>query len=995
MGYNDFMPQDFKENPILNSPYTMPDRHWALDDSGHPTGECSNGRRSSSYLVPIPAARRRRGAGQGELGLEGKMTENDLVNDIRGLVEKWRAGTLGVTPATQQLLEHWRNIEKNKPLFFCQVEAAETLIWLNEVAPNTPQGKQILEKMQQANQEANPELLSRVAAKMATGSGKTTVMAMLIAYHTINRVRYPRSSRFGKHFLIVTPGITIRDRLRVLLPQDPENYYEKGDIVPEEMRDDVKKAHVEICNYHVFLPRETLNMSKKQRQMIRGHDEAEYNTKENESDMLERTCKRMIAGRDVVVINDEAHHCYRHKTETQDEEAKEKEAKVTVEEREESERNSEAARVWISGLEALGRRANLRVVYDLSATPFFLRGSGYAEGRLFPWVVSDFSLMDAIEAGVVKVPRVPVDDAVIEEDLPVYRDIYRHVKERLPRKGRKSKEVLDPEELHIKLKGAMEALYQHYCETAEIWQEANVDIPPVFIVVCNNSATSKLIYDYIGGYQKNKIWVPGKLDQFSNIGSDGKPLHRQRTLLIDSYQLEAGDALSPEFKKAAAWEIEQYKNEIRQRDPGRDTTKIKDAEILREVMNTVGKKDKLGEQVRCVVSVSMLTEGWDANNVTHVLGIRAFGTQLLCEQVVGRALRRLSYKVNDEGKFDPEYADVFGVPFAFATAGKGKISRPRQQKHVHHLDEREELEITYPRVRGYKIRPPDGKLTAKFDENSRYTLEPKVTPPETENAGIIGEGVMMTLDDMKKHRLNEVVFHVAAWTAKKYYADENGNVPPSRFRDLVPIVRRWIDDYLTCLNNTPYQYFLWADLANQAAELIYRACSPQDDKEMLLPIIDSYNPEGSTRYVDFFTTKEFLYESRADKSHINYAMCDSGWEMKLCSLLENDKGVYAYARNAGLEFKVPYIAEDNRERKYLPDFIALINDRGDSGDKLRLVIETKGYRDENDRIKADTINRLWITAVNNHGKWGRWAFVEILNMEEARRKLAKYTQPMK
>ena len=308
---------------------------------------------------------------------------------------------------------------------------------------------------------------------------------------------------------------------------------------------------------------------------------------------------------------------------------------------------------------------------DLSATPFFLSGSGYAEGTLFPWTMSDFSLMDAIECGIVKLPRVPVADNIPEAEAPIYRDLWKHIGKQMPKKGRGKNAELDPLKLPVPLQTAFDALYGHYAKTFELWQKAAIEVPPCFIVVCNNTATSKLVYDYISGFWREgkdgaQTHVPGRLELFRNQDEHGNPYAIPRTLLIDSEQLESGDALDANFRKMAAAEIETFRREIIERTGNReDAENLTDQDLLREVMNTVGKPERLGEQVRCVVSVAMLTEGWDANTVTHVLGIRAFGTQLLCEQVIGRALRRQSYDLNEEGLFNVEYADVLGIPFDF------------------------------------------------------------------------------------------------------------------------------------------------------------------------------------------------------------------------------------------------------------------------------------------------------------------------------------------
>jgi type III restriction enzyme len=378
--------------------------------------------------------------------------------------------------------------------------------------------------------------------------------------------------------------------------------------------------------------------------------------------MLDRACRKLLSFKNVLVLNDEAHHCYRQRA-LSEEERLDREAQAEARE------NNVAARLWISGIEALKRKVGLRAVYDLSATPFFLRGSGYREGTLFPWVVSDFSLMDAIECGIVKLPRIPVADNLAAADDPVYRNLWQHV-------GRDLLRTRYPLDLPPMLQTALYALYSNYETYYGEWEKGRVGVPPVFIVVCQNTAISRLVYEWIAGFERvpeedgerideTRAFHPGALRLFANYDEHGKRLTRPNTLLIDSTQIEAGDTLEGEFRAAAAPEIQAFKEQrARERGAG-DTAEPTDGELLREVMNTVGRKGKLGEQIRCVVSVSMLTEGWDANTVTHILGIRAFGTQLLCEQVVGRGLRRLSYEPGEDGElFDVEYAQVMGIPFA-------------------------------------------------------------------------------------------------------------------------------------------------------------------------------------------------------------------------------------------------------------------------------------------------------------------------------------------
>ncbi|MEP7310127.1 MAG: hypothetical protein ABJA98_31855 [Acidobacteriota bacterium] len=406
---------------------------------------------------------------------------------------------------------------------------------------------------------------------------------------------------------------------------------------------------------------------------------------------------------------------------------------MSGDERREAKTRDEEARVWLSGLEAVKRKVGIQAVYDLSATPFFLTGSGYPEGTLFPWVVSDFSLVDAIESGIVKVPRVPVADNSMTGEQPTYRDLWLRIREDLPRGDRKPAAVGGEPKLPAELQGALHSLYDNYRQSFERWQtngdaQARGLTPPVFVVVCNNTNVSKMVFDYVAGWTKTlgdgtEVLVPGALPLFNNE-EGGRWSARPNTILVDSRQLESGEGMSPEFKKIVAVEIEEFKADYRARFPGRSTDDLRDEDLLREVMNTVGKAGKLGERVRCVVSVSMLTEGWDANTVTHILGLRAFGTQLLCEQVVGRGLRRMSYAVNDDGLFNAEYAEVYGVPFSFIPcSGSNPNPTPGPMPtRVRALEDRIGCEITFPRLVGYRYDVPSERLSATFTNDSKFSL---------------------------------------------------------------------------------------------------------------------------------------------------------------------------------------------------------------------------------------------------------------------------------
>ena len=567
--------------------------------------------------------------------------------------------------------------------------------------------------MREANDTFNPGL-PRMAFKMATGAGKTVVMAMVIVWHTLNKHANPQDARFSDTFLIVTPGITIRDRLRVLLPNDPENYYRQRDIVSAQQQEQLGQAKILITNFHAFQLREKVTASKITKSILVNGEPSPFT--ETSDQMVLRVCRELGTKKNIVVLNDESHHCYRRKPDTED-------VALTGDDRVEAKNREEDARIWISGIEEVKAKIGVKAIYDLSATPFFLRGSGYPEGTLFPWVVSDFSLIDAIEAGIVKIPRVPVSDDSMTGDQPTYRDLWLRIREDLPKKGRKTDALSGEPKLPVELHGALLSLYGNYRKYHRLWQQnavarASGVTPPVFIVVCNNTNVSKLVFDFIGGWEKQigekSVAQAGQLAIFRNDDGNGAWLHRPNTILVDSQQLESGNSMSDDFKKIASREIEEFKAEYRARFPGRDAENLTDEDLLREVMNTVGKAGKLGEHVKCVVSVSMLTEGWDTNTVTHVLGVRAFSTQLLCEQVVGRALRRMSYAVNERGRFEPEYAEVYGVPFSFIPCS-GATKEPKVgplPTRVRAIESRIGCEITFPRLVGYRYDVTGERLTA-------------------------------------------------------------------------------------------------------------------------------------------------------------------------------------------------------------------------------------------------------------------------------------------
>ncbi len=1000
------MKQVVIENPVINSPFEEPQRHFRFGNEGI-TNEIAPQRRVSSYFIPI-AKPKKKGK---QLVFDTEWTqervkENEDINRIRGRVSKWRQGSyLGTTKTTARLLEYWQRPDREKKLFFCQIEALETAIYITEVAKKY--GDAWIDNwIREKNDGANP-LLYRTALKMATGSGKTVVMAMLITWQTLNKLASPQDGRFADAFLVVTPGITIRDRLRVLLPNLPENYYHKWDLIPPDLAPELLKAKILITNFHAFMLREKVAAGKLTKTILAQGEASPFT--ETPDEMVRRVCRELGSKKSILVINDEAHHCYRRKPDGLEE-------KLTGDERKEAEKREEAARIWISGLEAVQAKLGLKMIYDLSATPFFLRGSGYPEGTLFPWVVSDFSLIDAIESGIVKVPRVPVADDSMVGDQPTYRDLWLRIREDLPRKGHKTEAISGEPKLPAELQGALHNLYGHYEKIYRQWEQnpeaqAKGLTPPVFIVVCNNTNVSKLVFDYLAGWEKllpdgSAIVVPGQLPIFSNE-ENGAWRIRPNAILIDSEQLESGEAMSAEFKKLAAREIEEFKAEYGLRFPGRKVEEITDEELLREVMNTIGKTGKLGEQVKCVVSVSMLTEGWDANTVTHILGVRAFGTQLLCEQVVGRGLRRMGYglegrtlmvdgrQVHFEG-FPVEYAEVYGVPFSFIPCA-GATTKPKPGPditRVRALPERLALEMTFPRLQGYRYDLAGEHLSARFTEDSQYILSTADIPTWTENAPIVGESSIQTLDDLKRRRQQEVAFLLAKLVLEKYFRQDGSqreDRPPEHrfdsevqawlFPQVLQIVKRWLAECVIFKDNTFPQLLLLLEFAHNAADKIYQAIvSSTTGQKTLKPILRPYDTVGSTRYVDFDTTRP-VYTTDPARCHISHVVADTeSWEQKMAQALEEMEEVVCYAKNHNLGFAIPYTI-DGEEKNYFPDFLVRL--RQGQGDDLNLIIEVTGERKKEKAVKVACARTLWVPAVNNHGGYGRWAFLEIADPWDA------------
>lgn len=978
-------------NPILNSPFRAPERHFELDEKG-PTGKVVDGRRPSESFIPIPAPTKGQKAEQMALDFDatGERREvNSLINDIRREVERWRLNNWnGVTPYTRKLLLHWQAEPpaRDDPVFFCQREAVETAIFLSEVAGR--HGTTDYRRRLEPENRLHNDDLPRVGLKMATGTGKTVVMAMLIAWQTINKVMAPKDTRFAKKFLVVAPGITIKDRLGVLVPDRDDNYYHERDLVPADLWGALLQAQIHIINYHAFLPRdakEIKGISGNTRKLLRGGKPEEADAfKETPADTSARILRSLGSNKgEIVVLNDEAHHCYQDKLLEEDDEV----------DTEDKDRNREA-RVWFTGLLNLQRKAGIKAVYDLSATPYYLKGSGYNEGFIFPWVVSDFSLMDAIESGIVKVPRIPVDDDAGADEV-VYLNLWDQIDPPLPKKKTKALDVgptgwVPPPVLE----GAMRSLTRSYERSFTHYEKELADLgepPPVMIIVCPNTVVSKLVFDWVSGREYENEdgeaqLVPGNLSLFSNV-EDGELVPRQRTILVDTVQLESGEPLGGAFKEDAAREIEAFKQEYRTRNPGADVDKLTDADLLREAMNTIGKKGKLGEQIRCVVSVGMLTEGWDANTVTHVLGIRPFRSQLLCEQVVGRGLRRRNYAINEEtGHFEPEYAEVYGVPFAFIPSDRpvARPAAPRPAVEVRALPERWDLGIRFPKLDGYRLELPDAILNPDFDESSNLHLDEQSVALWVQMKGLAGESEQVDLSDIRDAREQRIAFSIAKILIQReeFFGALGGDQRPWLFPPIVDICQDWLRKCVTTEGDVTKGYLMLAEAGNKAAERVFNSIVsyPESSPTVVLPIIRRFDQMGSTDEVRF-ATRKVVMDPPPVKSHLNHVVLDglrgNSWEEALAQALEADNRVHSYVKNERLDFTIPYV-HAGRTHEYVPDFLVKLKTEPEKTE-LTLIVEVSGTQKSPGPTlaKAETARNQWCAAVNNWGEFGRWGYVEV------------------
>ena len=910
------------EKLIINSPYTEPERHWYYERD---TREffIRDGRRPAGYVMATPDSR--------AFDDPGIFVEIPLVNAIRPRVKDWRkAGYPGVTGITKRLLEHWQDQEERQEcrFFFCQMEAVETLIWLTEAPAAEKVGIEI---------PGDGGLFERWCSKMATGTGKTIIMAMIIAWNFLNKITSPRDPRFSRYALVVAPGLTVKSRLQVLLPTHDRNYYEEFNVVPASLMDRLRQGKIIITNWHALAwdTQEKLD-AKVRKGHLRSVDKRKRMEISGEA-YVRQVLGDMSGASNILVINDEAHHAWRIPAESKVRGIK----KQDIEE----------STIWVGGLDRIHENRGILRCFDLSATPFAPTGKKAAEEALFPWIVSDFGLNDAIESGLVKTPRVVIrDDSVRVKELKsrlyhIYRD--SEVKDDISRKAEQSEPLPD---LII---NAYYLLGKDWLETSKTWLEAGHKVPPVMITVANRTETSARI-KY--AFDHNQVLIP-------------ELCHPDRTLQIDSKVLDMAES------ETEALDLDVDDNF---EGNGLKLTRKEQAELLRLTVDTVGREGQPGELVQNVISVGMLSEGWDAKTVTHVMGLRAFSSQLLCEQVIGRGLRRISYETGDDGLFEPEYVNIFGVPFTFLPheGGDGPPPPPPPPKtRIEPVEAKAGHEITWPNIlRIDHVYKP--RLSLDWSRVEPLEIDPYESITEAELAAIIAgkpnprvQSAIGLEQIARETRIQTIVFRAAS----TIYNYEKKTLWKGRKELFLAQVVRLADQFLESdrisikggeynLDDPRTRVLVMLNM-NRIIQHIWSAIRTENTLE-LAPVFDRENPIRSTREVrTWFTSRPCEW---TEKSHISHCVYDSGWEASEAYMLDRSGLVESFVKNDHLGFFIVYNYR-GIIRKYYPDFIIRLTNM------KHLILETKGLDNQQNRTKREFLDQ-WIRAVNQHGSFGQWSW---------------------
>jgi type III restriction enzyme len=986
------------ENPILCSPYKEPDQHWLYDTkTGIPTKTL--GRRPASYWFKTE----RTGGAQLDFLAEEERDDLPLVNALRDDVRRWRGSNWeNASETTKKLLRHWWREDRGRRLFFCQVEAVETIIYLREIlalgkkprwTPNltledfntlgqgeNPRPREWVAKVAQHPKladipnEAGVKAIHRYACKMATGSGKTVVMSMLIAWAFCNRGTKPGDPRYPRRALVLCPNLTIKERLNVLRPGDPDNYYEKFDIVPSTLRTELAKGKVLVTNWHWLAPEaEVQNVGGVPIKNL-GPESPEAFAQARLGDLWD--------DEPLMVLNDEGHHAYRPAPVP-------KGVTLTAEEK----ADREEATVWVSGLDKINAACGIGICVDLSATPFYLNGSGYPEGSPFPWIVSDFSLVDAIESGITKIPRLPAIDNTGRPD-PKYFKLWEHITRDLKSGEKLTGGKPKPAVVYRKANFALLTLASEWKQRLEqVTSSAPGQdrTPPVMIVVCDNTDIAEEFYREISGEVLIEADVPDE-------GEDDDTPKRRKKKEKAKKHYGAGLSGFPELWNREGAEVtlridSKLLAAAESEDP--NTTKKEAAAELRKIVSSVGRVGEAGEHIRCVVSVNMLSEGWDANNVTHILGLRAFHSQLLCEQVVGRGLRRMDYTPDPTTKLlTAEYVDIFGVPFSLIPfkgrePGGGARQEDQPKHEVMALPEREAFEIRFPVVEGYVVSLKHNRVMADVAKVEKTKLDPWNTPTNAfvrPQVGIqIGHasahgGFGFELVNRQKYYDSVHPQTIAFEIAREIVRALTDTAHPGKerlrresrstlFPQVLRIVESYVRDRVELNGLHPCEVGLQT-YAERIAGLLTAAIMPDDSEgeAPLLPRLNRSRPIDSTERVRFKTVKPVQITGA---SHLNFVACDTGtWEQAAMFQLEKlakEGVVYCYARNDRLEFNIPYELYGN-PHVYEPDFIVRLSN------SVHVVVEIKGKQHEDTDAKHQAAKR-WVSAVNHWGKLGEWDFL--------------------
>jgi type III restriction enzyme len=965
--------------PILNSAYEEPHWHWFIEE-GKPC-EKREGRRPSVYYYRPP-----RGATGAEAGSEvGTAIEMKLVNLIRERVKAWReAGYPGVTRTSEELLNWWRREGRQFPLFFAQREAAETIIFLNEARADFRQSLEIPRDDPSDEKKAQGYAgFTRYACKMATGSGKTTVMGMLAAWSILNKVHDRSDARFSDVVFITCPNITIRDRLQELDPKRGEaSLYRSRDVVPPHLMSKLNEGFVVVTNWHVLEPQQGNQVGGVGAAVVKRGPESD-------TAVVARVLGREVGGKqNILVMNDEAHHCYRLVQERPDEWDQ-----MAADEREDWLEENKEATVWIDGLDKIQKIRGVNFCVDLSATPYYLNRTGNEANRPFPWVVCDFSLVDAIESGLVKIPQLAIRDTTGAE-IPAYFNIWRWIME----PGRLTSAERGGSKAQPKPEAVLKWAHVPIAQLAGLWSEDFKDwqkdleqhpTPPVFIIVCRNTRLAKVLYEWIAE-DNRPLGIPALgIEEFRN--RNGKI----NTIRVDSkvvHETDTEGAKNDEHRwmrftldtvGKTNWTLDSQGRPIYPKDFVELATK------LERPLHPPGR------DVRCIVSVAMLTEGWDCTTVTHIIGLRPFMSQLLCEQVVGRGLRRTNYQdLDEEGKFREEVAKVYGVPFEvipFKTNKGGPRPPPVKRWHIHAVSpQKDHLEIRFPRVEGYTYAIRN-RITVDWDSFPPVVLDPNKIPPEVEVKGVNvnnrgrlslsgpGKADLVKLKEFRaKHRVQELEFELARALTKDCLEAGQCKVPAQAlFPQLLQIVHRYLHEFVRVYPPNDLKDIFLSPYYGWVIERLVEAIRPDtgSGESPEVPRYEANRRPGSTRDVDLWTSREVREPA---KSHLNYVVADTRkWEQSAAFYLDTHPNVIAFAKNSGLGFAIPYF-HNGQMHDFVPDYLVRL---GDNGNELgTLILEVKGY-DERAEVKTAAAKR-WCAAVNTDRNFGRWDFRMVRNPAE-------------